>query len=148
MRFRITASWHCLFPRNSADKSKNGSLKNIFRHSYLLRCRVQKVQDMVLAKVQGWCRRCRGAGGAEAVQGVQATCTVRTSASTISGAGGCRRCRHTPGCVPLKQFQVCGPTSTSLDVTVIPRGGVLQTSVMSRGGLSLPPPTPRHHRLC
>ena len=44
---------------------------------------MQKVQDMVLAKVQGWCRRCRGGAGA-----VQATCTVCTSASIISGAGG------------------------------------------------------------
>ena len=62
---------------------------------------MQKVQDMMLAEVQGWCRgrrggagtvqvvreRCRGgAGGAGTVQ---ATCT---SASIISGAG---RCRHT-----------------------------------------------------
>ena len=43
---------------------------------------------------------CRGgAGGAKAVQGgageVQATCTVCTSASIISGAG---RYRHTSGC--------------------------------------------------
>ena len=48
--------------------------------------------------------------------------------------------------VPLKQFQGWGPTSTPLGITVIPRGGVLQTSVMTRGG-SLPPSIPRHHRL-
>ena len=35
----------------------------------MLRCGVQKVQDMVLAEVQGWCRGCRGgAGGAGEVQ--------------------------------------------------------------------------------
>ena len=67
---------------------------------------MQKVQDKMLAEVQGWCR---GAGVAEAVQGrcregaggaalgVQATCTVCTSTSIISGAGRCRGCRHTSG---------------------------------------------------
>ena len=38
----------------------------------LLRCGVQKMQDKMLAEVQGWCRGCRGgAGGAEEVQVVQ-----------------------------------------------------------------------------
>ena len=56
-------------------------------------------------------------------------------------------CRHVCGCyIPLKQSQGWGPTSTPLGITVIPRGGVLQTSVMTRGG-PLPPPTPGHHRL-
>ena len=39
--------------------------------------------------------------------------------------------------VPLKQFQGWGATPTPLDITVIPRvprGVVLQTSVMARGG--------------
>ena len=45
-----------------------------------------------------------------------------------------------PGNIPLKQTQGWGPTSTPLGITVIPRGGVLQTSVMTRGG-PLPPPT-------
>ena len=48
--------------------------------------------------------------------------------------------------IPLKQSQGWGATSTSLGITVIPRGGVLQTSVMTRSG-ALPPPTPGHHRL-
>ena len=47
--------------------------------------------------------------------------------------------------IPLKQSQEWGATSTPLGVTVIPRGGVLQTSLMTRGG-PLPPPTPGHHR--
>ena len=36
--------------------------------------------------------------------------------------------------IPLKQSQGWGPTSTPLGITVIPRGGVFQTSVMTRGG--------------
>ena len=47
--------------------------------------------------------------------------------------------------IPLKQSQGQGPTSTPLGITVIPRGGVPQTSVITRGG-PLPPPTPGHHR--
>ena len=36
----------------------------------MLRCGVQKVQDMMLAEVQGWCKGCKGgAGGAGEVQG-------------------------------------------------------------------------------
>ena len=67
---------------------------------------MQKVQDMMLAEVQGWCRGCRGGagavqercrGGAGGAGEVQATCTICTSASIISGAGRCRRCRHTTG---------------------------------------------------
>ena len=65
------------------------------------------MQDMMLAEVQGWCRRCRGGagavqvvqercrGGAGGAGTVQATCTVYTSTSIISGAGRCRGCRHT-----------------------------------------------------
>ena len=67
---------------------------------------MQKVQDKMLAEVQGWCRG--GAGAVQVVQGgcrrgaggaggVQATCTVCTSASIISGAGRCRGSRHTSG---------------------------------------------------
>ena len=45
--------------------------------------------------------------------------------------------------VPLKQSQGWGPTPTPLGITVIPcvipRGGVLRTSVMTRG-VPLPPP--------
>ena len=36
--------------------------------------------------------------------------------------------------IPLKQFQGWGPTPTPLDITVIPKGGVLQTPMMTRGG--------------
>ena len=42
--------------------------------------------------------------------------------------------RKTGAYIPLKQFQGWGPTPTPLDITVIPRGGVLQTPVMTRGG--------------
>ena len=84
------------------------------QHRYL-RCGMQKVQDKMLAEVQGWCRdpECRGGAGAvQVVQGgyrggsggaggMQATCTVCTSASIISGEGRCRGCRHTSGLVHL-----------------------------------------------
>ena len=36
--------------------------------------------------------------------------------------------------IALKQFQGWGGTRTLLDITVIPRGVVLQTPVMTRGG--------------
>ena len=48
-----------------------------------LRCGVQKVQDRMLAEVQGWCRGCRG--GVGAVQVVQGGCR-----GGAGGAGGCR----------------------------------------------------------
>ena len=62
-----------------------------------LRCGVQKVQDVMLAvvqgRVQGGAGRCREVqGGAGAVQGGAGACTT---ASIISGAGRCRGCRHT-----------------------------------------------------
>ena len=74
------------------------------RETSSLRCGVQKVQDIMLAEVQGRCREVQGGagavqGGARAVQGgagrCRGGCTICTSASIISGAGRCRRCRHT-----------------------------------------------------
>ena len=53
---------------------------------------MQKVQDTMLAEVQGRCRAVQGR-----CREVQGCCTICTSASTISGAGRCRRCRHTSG---------------------------------------------------
>ena len=47
---------------------------------------------------------------------------------------------------PSQAIPGVGGTSTPLSITVIPRGGVLLTSVTTRGG-PLPPPTPGYHRL-
>ena len=95
-----------------------------------LRCGVQKVQDMMLAEVQEWCRGCRGGPGAvQAVQErcrggaggagtVQATCTICTSASIISGARRCRRCRHTSG-TPKNDTQRALQTARASPLTVL-----------------------------
>ena len=60
---------------------------------------------------------------------------------------------RTIGAIPKGYFNVPSqvipwvvPTSTPLGIIVIPKGGVFQTSVMTRSEL-LSPPTPRHHRL-
>ena len=53
---------------------------------------VQKVQDIMLAVVQGAVQG--GAGRCREVQGGAGACTT---ASIISGAGRCRGCRHTSG---------------------------------------------------
>ena len=63
---------------------------------------MQKVQDIMLAEVQGQCRECTGVQGrCRVVPGrcreVQGGCTICTSASILSGAGRCRRCMHTSG---------------------------------------------------
>jgi hypothetical protein len=96
---------------------------------------VQKVQDMLLAPVQGWCRGAR----ARAVQEVQAAFTG-APASIVSGEGGCRHTSDRGPYETVLNAKRCAnawiqhPIYTSLAVSSHNDGGVKHTIMTTTSG--------------
>ena len=92
-------------------------------------------------RVTGRCHR-KSTGDVSASQNVHNATTTPPTTNTIIPNCKCStitgmQTKMLHAYTPLKQSQGWGPTSTPLGITVIPRGGVLQTSVMTRGALGI-----------